>query len=382
MQNFTLQAGEISNNFCPKPEKNINEHCTFILHHGRWNVNSTKLSSIYSMPPENESRPEWYTRVYNYNFTDISKNQVDMSGNSILRWSSKPKKCLYRTYKLSQIQQCFANHYNNVQFYGDSRARQYYASLRGLLSSYSEELDNLVPQNSAHLNYFMNDETWRFGDDNQTTINFDYRQNLYLNDQSLHPISLHQSFNRKNSQVARSWYQVNGKYTRNATRLPDLIISPAMILHPLSASGNEARYPEIHAKIANQTHPYMDYQYNLAISSFKDRLLPFFKKMSRFNSKMVIIILESEKIKPNRYEFDEDRNFYIEKYNHFLRKMIPDEGISGFNIYRVSINEMTALGMKRGDYLTADRIHAARKDSAHVISPPLLAHWNVIFKDI
>lgn len=368
------------------------DYCTHILHKGRWKYNQDRYDEIYKDGPDRdapvrtiqqellsqpfaaknygyileqiqkyenaektvyipeETRPDWFTRVYNPNTTE----GVSFNGNSMMQWDTKPAFCTYKIYQPTEVLKCFQIHYPRIQIFGDSRARQYYSSLKPILSKVG-----------LADNFFMWDDSWKFSDSS------------FINYTDL-GIWIDQAWTKKALQIPKAWIDRYGKYTSNPKILPDLVIMPAMILHPLVASGAEERFPEVYERLANKTDPFMDSEYKFALEHMEQKCLPFVKFVLRLKPSMKFIFIEAEKIGPNRFEFDADRNYYIDKYNLFLRDLIPDDGIND-QIYRMSVSTINSLGEKANDYLLPDRIHLSRKDTPAIIPPTLLVNWNVMF---
>ena len=365
-------------------------------------LNSERCALNDGYVPEPETLLEKFDRIYNPNTTE----GVSFGGNKVLQWKldSGVSKCGYKIYQLPEIKMCLNNHYNKIQIFGDSRGRQYFSSIRPILGLLDAESNNsnqttLYPGSKKMIDdpFIMFDSAWNFPNENREVWN---------SDNSSFNVWIDQSWSRRSTQVERDWYKrypesVNSEFTKgrrlyeryhkwnnkwrrpvyhyNLDQMPNLVILPAMILHPMTMSGTEDRGEEYLSLFTeNITNPFLESEYREAVEHFKEQCFPFIKFLLTQNPNIKFIILEGEYILPEIFEYDHHRNFYIRKYNNMLRSLIPDDGIDD-QIYRLSVNTINIYGQKPGDYLLPDRVHLARKDMASVTPVTLLTNWNVMF---
>ena len=160
--------------------------------------------------------------------------------------------------------------------------------------------------------------------------------------------------------------------------LPCIAMPPPLLppQYPITMTGIETKDKTLADKLRNTN--YLQDEFLEAKREFKDTLLPFLLELTNKNKKITVLLLEAEQILPEKFEFDQQRNFYIRRYNGLLRALIPDTGIIGKNIYRMSLTNKVILG-EYGEYLLPDRIHLARKDKPTVTPPTLLTNMNAMF---
>ena len=340
------------------------QSCSNVLHHGNWVKLGEKLhfiSSRVQIPRnsnnnETENVPNQNTiqQIQNTRFFYEESNSttgVTMVGNSDITWSG-PETCQYKTYQPNEIKRCIKRHYNKIQFIGDSRARQYYTSLKPIIS-----------ESNDTKKFIMFDSAWQLP-----------QENRYKSESS--GIQLDQAWVRKSVQMQKAWRHRYNKIEDE----PNLVIITAMILHPITMTGSEAKNKELADKLRNSD--YLEQEFLEAKREFKDSLIPFLTNLVKRNANMTIILMEAEQILPEVFEFDGRRNFYIRRYNGLMRALIPDQGLlinGSRKIFRVSLPNKVIDSPMGDGYFLPDRIHLARKDKAVVTPPTLLANWNSMF---
>ena len=158
---------------------------------------------------------------------------------------------------------------------------------------------------------------------------------------------------------------------KSAVRQLDLIIFNHLILHVVTHSGHELHSPLLAHELFNSTKVHDELEHMKHI--FKTKIMPELERLSEKGT--TILILDSEPILPELLNYDKKRNYYINDFNEFMMKSIPELGIK--NIHRISITKRTVVG-PAGMHLMPDRMHLIRHQDTISISPNLLVNLNII----
>jgi len=151
-----------------------------------------------------------------------------------------------------------------------------------------------------------------------------------------------------------------------------LYVIPSMVLHPLWLSGSEL-LPDVYERLKDGTE--QTARMEEIFRTWENEVLSYL--VDRANStNEIFIILSAELIKPELYKLDAHRNQLIQKYNKFLKSLIPRHGIAG-KIFLMTVNLSTYRSMD-GGYMMPDRIHLVKKDRTRRIPPAIKVNVNLI----
>ena len=190
----------------------------------------------------------------------------------------------------------------------------------------------------------------------------------------------------------------NDILTKNRTT-PNAIIIIGTILHAITLTGkekNQKRAKQIKEKnvIEKDGKIEIDDAQILIEQVLKNKNENEHDSFANVFKSCEIIYMEVEGIRPELYEFDRNRNVWIDKMNEKLRELLPrdsDSTTNGSNalnlqrnLQRMSVNLKTAKSKSRKTgkdiwLMAKDRFHLQSKESPRDTSPTLLANMNIIF---